>query len=83
MDVSAAAGSGDTLKLLYAMRERIADAVSDEACPPRDLASLTRRLQDIADRIDTLEERARLEGKADGSARRSRVKGRNWTPDAV
>lgn len=53
--VADAAASGDRLKLLVAMRDRVAAAVSDPNCPPRDLASLTRRLQEIAKEIDQLE----------------------------
>jgi hypothetical protein len=52
--VAKAAESGDRLSLLVSMRDRIAQAVSDPNCPPRDLASLTRRLQDIAKEIDML-----------------------------
>lgn len=53
--VADAAQSGDRRELLISMRDRIAKAVSDPDCPPRDLASLTRRLQDIAKEIDLLE----------------------------
>lgn len=53
--VADAAQSGDRLELLVAMRDRIAKTISDPDCPPRDLASLTRRLQDIAKEIDVLE----------------------------
>lgn len=53
--VAEAAQSGDRLELLVAMRDRIAKTISDSDCPPRDLASLTRRLQDIAKEIDQLE----------------------------
>ena len=53
--VAEAAQSGDRLELLVAMRDRIAKTISDPDCPPRDLASLTRRLQDIAKEIDVLE----------------------------
>jgi len=52
--VAEAAQSGDRLELLVAMRDRIAKTISDADCPPRDLASLTRRLQDIAKEIDQL-----------------------------
>lgn len=48
------------------MRERIARAVSDPSCPPRDLAALTRRLQDIAKEIELLDLRAKQEAKEDG-----------------
>lgn len=53
--VDEAAKSGDHLALLVAMRDRIATAVSRDDCPPRDLASLTRRLADIAKDIETLQ----------------------------
>ena len=44
--------------LLVSMRDRIAEAVSDPKCPPRDLASLTKRLQDIARDIAVLDAQA-------------------------
>ena len=49
------AAKGTQRELLVAMRDRIAKTISDSDCPPRDLASLTRRLQDIAKEIDQLE----------------------------
>jgi hypothetical protein len=55
LTVAEAAESGSRLELLVAMRDRVASAVSDPNCPPRDLAALTRRLQDIAKEIDQLE----------------------------
>lgn len=62
LTVSQAAASGDHRALLVAMRERIARTVSDPDCPPRDLASLTRRLQDIAKEIEAIDLRAKEEG---------------------
>ena len=59
--VSEAAESGSHRELLVAMRERIAKAVQDPACPPRDLAALTRRLQEIAKEIESLDARAAQE----------------------
>lgn len=55
MTVDKAASDGDRLDLLIAMRDRIAKAVTDDKCPPRDLAALTKRLDDIADKIAVLE----------------------------
>lgn len=63
--VTEAAASGDHRALLIAMRERIARAVADPKCPPRDLASLTRRLQDIAKEIESLDLRAKEEARED------------------
>lgn len=65
--VADAAASGSHLGLLVAMRERIARTVSDPDCPPRDLSSLTRRLQDIAKEIEAIEMRARQEAGEDAS----------------
>lgn len=62
LSVQQAAATGDHKSLLVAMRERIATAVTDPDCPPRDLAALTRRLQDISKEIEQLELRAREEG---------------------
>lgn len=64
--VAQAAATGDHRALLVAMRERIAATVSDPDCPPRDLAALTRRLQDIAKEIEAIDLRAKEEG-ADAS----------------
>lgn len=61
--VAQAAASGDHRALLVAMRERIATAVADPGCPPRDLAALTRRLQDIAKEIEQMDLRAKEEGE--------------------
>jgi len=62
LTVAQAAATGDHKALLVAMRERIATAVSSADCPPRDLAALTRRLQDISKEIEALVLRAREEG---------------------
>ncbi len=62
LTVAQAAATGDHRSLLVAMRERIAATVSNQDCPPRDLAALTRRLQDIAKEIEAIDLRAREEG---------------------
>jgi hypothetical protein len=62
--VSEAAATGDHRALLVAMRERIARAVSDPDCPPRDLAALTRRLQDVAKEIEAIDLRTKEEATA-------------------
>ena len=59
--VSEAASSGDHRALLVAMRDRIAVAVQNPECPPRDLAALTRRLADIAKEIKALDLAAKQE----------------------
>ena len=62
LTVAQAAATGDHRALLVAMRERIAQTVSAPDCPPRDLAALTRRLQDIAKEIEAIDLRAKEEG---------------------
>lgn len=64
-DVAQAAASGNHKALLVAMRDRIAITVRDPECPPRDLAALTRRLQDIAKEIEAIELRAKQEAAED------------------
>lgn len=61
LTVAQAAESGDHRSLLVAMRTRIAKAVADDDCPPRDLAALTRRLQEIAREIESIDVRAKEE----------------------
>ena len=78
LSVSEGAATGDHRKLLVAMRERIARTVSNPDCPPRDLAALTRRLQDIAKEIEQIDLRAKEEGSdADGVADEA------WDPEAL
>ena len=59
--VAEAASSGDHRALLVAMRDRVAVAVQNPECPPRDLAALTRRLADIAKEIKALDLAAKQE----------------------
>lgn len=68
LSVSQAAASGDHRALLVAMRERIAQTVSNPDCPPRDLAALTRRLQDIAKEIEQIDLRAKEEAAESGDS---------------
>jgi hypothetical protein len=56
--IGEAARSGDRRALLVAMRDRIASTVEDPSCPPRDLAALTRRLQDVAKEIETIDQQS-------------------------
>lgn len=55
--VSQAAKSGTKRDLLVAMRDRVATAVTDPDCPARELASLTKRLGDIAKEIEAIDAR--------------------------
>lgn len=58
MKVDIAAREGSDLELLTAMRDRVAEAVADPNCPARDLAALTRRLEELRKQI--VAERLRL-----------------------
>jgi hypothetical protein len=53
--ISQAARDGSERELLVAIRDRIAETVERADCPPRDLASLTKRLQDIRKEIALLD----------------------------
>jgi hypothetical protein len=53
--VTAAAKSGSQRELLIALRDRIAKSVEDADTPPRDLASLSRRLMEISKELKALE----------------------------
>lgn len=77
--VSEAAATGDHRTLLVAMRERIAQAVSNPECPPRDLAALTRRLQDIAKEIEQIDLRA----KEDGADAADAADDEEWSAESV
>ncbi len=56
--VTEAAAAGSTRDLLAAMRGRVAEAVEDPNCPPRDLAALTRRLHEIVRDIEAIDARS-------------------------
>lgn len=66
LTVDVAARDGSDLELLMAMRDRVADQVADVTCPPRDLAALTRRLEEIRKQIAA--ERARIAEETNGVA---------------
>jgi hypothetical protein len=57
LTLAQAAETGSHRDLLVAMRARIARTVQNPKCPPRDLAALTRRLQDIGREIEEIDAR--------------------------
>lgn len=61
--ITQAAAGGTHRELLVAMRARVATAVEDVNCPPRDLAALTRRLQELAKEIEAIDAREADEAK--------------------
>ena len=54
--VAEAAKKGTQRELLVAMRDRIADTLTRD-CQPRDMAALTKRLQDIVRDIEAIDAR--------------------------
>lgn len=66
LSVTEAAEKGTHRDLLVAMRTRTAKAVEDVNCPARDLAALTRRLQDIAREIEAIDAREAEEAAEGG-----------------
>lgn len=68
LTVAAAAAAGSHRDLLIAMRSRLATAVDNPATAQRDLASLTRRLMEIAKEITALDQAAAAELEHGGEA---------------
>jgi hypothetical protein len=65
LSITEAAEAGDQRELLVAMRARVAKTVEDPNCPPRDLAALSRRLQEINREIEALDAKAQQEARED------------------
>lgn len=65
--IAEAIANGDRRDILVATRNRIAKTVDDPTCPPRDLAALTRRLDDIVDKIAALDAAAEQEAAESAS----------------
>lgn len=66
VSITDAVDSGTTREQLVALRRVIAKAIDHVDCPPRDLASLSRRLMDITAEIDAID--ALDEGEADADS---------------
>lgn len=65
--VSDAASRGTPRELLVALRARIATTIDNPNTPARDLAALSRRMQEIVRDIEALDAREREEGSDGGS----------------
>ena len=63
--ITQAADGGTQRELLVALRARLAKAVEDPNCPARDLAALTRRLQEVVRDIEAIDVAA-LEESSEG-----------------
>lgn len=64
MAVDVAAREGTDLEFLMSIRDRVATQVADPTCPARELASLTRRLEEVRKLINA--EKARLSDESGG-----------------
>jgi hypothetical protein len=78
LSITQAAEEGDHLEMLRAMRRRVATTVEDPNCPARELASLTRRLQELVREIEATE--ARLAEEATEGAD---VPDEEWSSEAL
>jgi hypothetical protein len=80
MTITEAAEADDPIELLMAMRRRVAETVEDPNCPPRDLAALTRRLQEIGKEIQAMKAKSKQEAEEDGD---SRTPDEEWDAEAI
>ena len=78
LSITEAADAGDQRELLVAMRARVAKTVEDPNCPPRDLAALSRRLQEINREIEALDAKAAQEASEHVS-----VADEDWSAEAL
>lgn len=78
LSIMEAVARGDRLAELVATHKRIARAVEDEATPPRDLASLTRRQLEISKEIEALRRQQGEEG-----AESVVVPDEGWSAEAI
>lgn len=62
LSITQAASNGSEKELYVALRDRLAKAVEDPQCPPRDLAALSRRLTETAKDIAAIEAREAEDG---------------------
>jgi len=56
------------LRLLKSMRRRLAEVVDNPDTPPRDLASNSRRLQDVSREVTSIEEKLSAEKRTSGKS---------------
>jgi len=63
VSITQAASSGNQRDLLVALRARVAKTVEDPNCPPRDLAALSRRLQELNRDIEAIDAKLAQEAR--------------------
>ncbi|WP_280331507.1 hypothetical protein [Nocardia wallacei] len=74
-----AAVGGDRRELMVALRDRLARAVEDSETPPRDLASLSRRLLEVAREIEAID----ADDTEDDLTKAASTPDDEWDPEAV
>lgn len=78
--IAAAAAAGDPRKIQIALRDRLADAIDNPKTSARDLAALTRRLQEVVDRLAREEA---MENDERESARATTESDDSYDPDEL
>jgi hypothetical protein len=79
LTISEAAEAGNRLAELQAMRRRLAKALDDPMCPPRDMAALSRRQLEIGREIDAMKAAAEREADVDHRATEAEA----WDEEAI
>jgi hypothetical protein len=74
-----AAEQDDRMAELVAMRRRLAKALDDPNCPPRDMAALSRRQLEIGREIDAMKAAAEREADVDHRATEAEA----WDESAI
>lgn len=64
--ITEAAATGSQRDLLVALRDRIASTVEATDCPPRDLASLSKRLMELTKEIESIDAQAHQQAQRRG-----------------
>lgn len=77
--IEEASRSGSVLDELKLTRARIARTLDDPNCPPRDLASLSKRLMEIGREVEAIEAKVRQEAAEDGEA----TPDEEWDAEAI
>lgn len=77
--IEEAALAGSQVDELRLTRARIARTLDDPNCPPRDLASLSKRLMEIGREIESIEAKARQEAAEDVDA----TPDEEWDAEAI
>lgn len=78
-------GDAEHLRLMRRMEKMVSKVAFCPKTAPRDLSSLTNRLQDLAAEIATLQERAKMEGRQIGSTSTAEtaIEGATFDPESV